>query len=142
MAGYDRALYQSYLSTVPMFARCSPEQLDRIADSGTALSTKQGGDIVREGEPGDDFFVITSGNARVVRHGAEVGHLGAGDYFGELALFDPLPRNATVTATSDVVSVVALSRNSFGKVLDEVPAIRDALLHGMAHRLHELDAKA
>jgi CRP-like cAMP-binding protein len=141
MAGYDRALYQSYLHSVPMFARCSPEQLDRVADSGTALSTKQGGDIVREGEPGDDFFIITSGTAQVLRHGNEVGHLGAGDYFGELSLFDPAPRNATVTATSDV-AVVALSRNNFSKVLDEVPALRDALLHGMAHRIHELDAKA
>jgi CRP-like cAMP-binding protein len=141
MAGYDRALYQSYLHAVPMFARCNPEQLDRIADSGTALSTKQGGDIVREGDPGDDFFLITSGTARVFREGKEVGQLGAGDYFGELALFDPQPRNATVTATSDV-AVVALSRTNFGKVLDEVPALRDALLHGMAHRIHELDARA
>jgi CRP-like cAMP-binding protein len=141
MAGYDRALYQTYLHSVPMFARCSPEQLDRVADSGTALSTKQGGDIVREGDPGDDFYLITSGTAQVLRHGKEVGHLGAGDYFGELSLFDPAPRNATVTATSDV-SVVALSRTNFSKVLDEVPALRDALLHGMAHRIHELDAKA
>ena len=141
MSGYDRALYQTYLHAVPMFARCTPEQLDRIADSGTALSTKQGGDIVREGEPGDDFFVITSGKARVIRKGKEVGELGVGDYFGELALFDPSPRNATVSAASDV-AVVALSRNNFGKVLDEVPAFRDALLHGMAHRLHELDSRA
>ena len=85
MSGYDRALYQTYLHAVPMFARCTPEQLDRIADSGTALSTKQGGDIVREGEPGDDFFVITSGKARVIRKGKEVGELGVGDYFGEFA---------------------------------------------------------
>jgi cAMP-dependent protein kinase regulator len=141
MSGYDRALYQSYLSAVPMFHRCTPEQLDRVADSGTAISTPAGSTIVREGEAGDEFYVITSGRAKVSRSGSDVAQLGVGDYFGELALFDPAPRNATVTADSDV-STVALSRSSFEKVLGEIPAIRDTLLHGMAHRIHELDSRA
>jgi cAMP-dependent protein kinase regulator len=141
MAGYDRSLYQSYLSHVPMFSRCSPQQLDLVADLGTATSAAAGTDIVREGDPGEELFVITSGNARVTRAGKEVAQLGVGDFFGELALFDAAPRNATVIANSDV-SLVSLSRVSFDKALDEIAALRDALLHGMAHRLHELDARA
>jgi CRP-like cAMP-binding protein len=141
MTGYDRSLYQSYLAQVPMFHSCTPEQLDRLADLGTAISAAAGKAIVSEGDRGEELFVITSGTAAVSRGGKEVAQLGAGDFFGELALFDPAPRNATVSAKSDV-SLVTLSRIAFTKVLDEIPAIRDSILHGMAHRLHQLDAKA
>ena len=64
--------------------------------------------------------------------------LGPGEYFGELSLFDPAPRDATVTAIGRL-SLVAMSRVAFMKALDEIPTFRDSLLHGMARRLHELD---
>jgi CRP/FNR family transcriptional regulator, cyclic AMP receptor protein len=74
------------------------------------------------------------------RPSAHVGIV-SGYYFGELALFDPAPRDATVTA--DVpVTVAVLERARFQAALDAVPALRDALLRGMARRLHELDARA
>jgi CRP/FNR family cyclic AMP-dependent transcriptional regulator len=139
LAGYDRSLYQTYLSSIPMFRSCTTEQLDRLAELGTAITTTDA-DIVSEGDRGDEFFVITSGKGRVTRGGREVAELGPGDYFGELSLFDPMPRNATITAVGSM-SLVALSRDAFLRALDEMPPIRDALLHGMAHRIHELDAR-
>jgi CRP-like cAMP-binding protein len=139
--GYDRVLYQTYLSQVPMFASCSTEQLDRIAELGDAVAAPDGTQIVKEGDEGDGFYIVTSGKAVVDRSGREIASLGSGQYFGELALFDPAPRNATVTA-SGMVSLVRLRRDAFKSALDEMPAIRDALLHGMAHRLHQLDAQA
>ena len=139
MAGYDRSLYQTYLSSIPMFRSCTTEQLDRLAELGTAVSATDAA-VVEEGDRGDDFFVITSGTARVTRDGRDVAELGPGDYFGELSLFDPAPRNATVAAVGPM-SLVSLSRDAFIGALDEMPPIRDALLHGMAHRIHELDAR-
>ena len=141
MAGYDRSLYQTFLSQVPMFASCTTEQLDRIAELGDAVAAPDGSQIVVEGGDADAFYVVTSGKAVVDRGGKEVATLGAGDYFGELALFDPMPRNASVTAKG-MVSLVRLSRDDFKRALDETPVMRDALLHGMAHRLHQLDARA
>ncbi len=141
MAGYDRSLYQTFLSQVPMFASCTTEQLDRIAELGDAVAAPDGSQIVTEGGEADAFFVVTSGKAVVDRGGKDVATLVAGDYFGELALFDPMPRNASVTANG-MVSLVRLSRDDFKQALDETPAMRDALLHGMAHRLHQLDARA
>ena len=141
MAGYDRSLYQTFLSQVPMFASCTTEQLDRIAELGDAVAAPDGTHIVKEGDDADAFYVVTSGKALVDRSGREVASLGPGQYFGELALFDPSPRNASVTA-SGMVSLVRLSRDDFTKALDATPALRDALLHGMARRLHELDAHA
>jgi CRP-like cAMP-binding protein len=140
MAGYDRSLYQMYLSQVPMFRSCTPEQLDQLAELGDAITIAEGDDVIREGEPGDAFFVVASGKARVSRGDREIAGLNAGDYFGELALFDPAPRNATVTAVSRV-SLISLSRDAFTQTLEQMPSIRDALLHGMAQRLHELDAR-
>ncbi len=139
MAGYDRSLYQMYLSNIPMFRSCSPDQLDRLAELGDAVSIDDA-PVISEGDQGDNFFVITSGTANVTRGGQAVAELGPGEYFGELSLFDPAPRNATVTAVGPL-SLVALSRESFRSALDEMPQIRDAILHGMAHRIHELDRR-
>jgi CRP/FNR family cyclic AMP-dependent transcriptional regulator len=136
---YDRALYQTYLSNIPMFRSCTTEQLDRVAELGDSVTVADAA-IVTEGDAGDHFFVITSGKGRVTRGGKEVAELGPGDYFGELSLFDPAPRNATIAAVGPV-SLVSLSRDAFARALDETPQIRDALLHGMAHRIHVLDAR-
>lgn len=140
MAGYDESIYRTYLSSVPMFAHCSQQQLDLIASLGEADSYLDGREIVHEGTAGDGFFVVIGGAARVHRGGRDVAELGPGDYFGELSLFDPAPRNATVTA-SETVTCVMLSPDAFRQALDQIPAVRDALLHGMAHRIHELDAR-
>jgi CRP-like cAMP-binding protein len=139
LAGYDRSLYQTYLSSIPMFRSCTSEQLDRLAELGTALNVTDA-DVVSEGDRGDDFFVITSGKGQVTRGGHAVAELGPGDYFGELSLFDPAPRNATVAALGPM-SLVSLSRDSFVQALDDMAQLRDALLHGMAQRIHELDAR-
>ena len=140
MAGYDRSLYQTYLHSIPMFASCSAEQIDHLAQLGDAVTVTDGHAIVREGETGDTFYVVTSGKVRVTRGDREIASIGPGDYFGELALFDPAPRNASITAVGSV-SLVALSRSAFTAALDEMPSLRDAILHGMARRIHELDQR-
>jgi CRP-like cAMP-binding protein len=140
MAGYDQSIYRMYLAEVPMFARCSTAQLDLVATLGEADSYAPGEVIVQEGDDGSGFFVVTGGRAGVRRGDHDVAELGTGDYFGELSLFDPAPRNATVTAT-DTVTCVVLSADAFRRALDEIPTVRDALLHGMARRIHELDQR-
>ena len=138
---YERSLAHSYLAQVPMFRSCTPEQLDHLVEQSTVVDVPHGKEVVIQGEPGGEFYVIMHGTAVVERDGHRVGELKAGDYFGELALFDPAPRNATVSAGDDL-SLVSLTRSDFMRAIDEMPTIRDALLHGMAHRLHELDARA
>jgi CRP-like cAMP-binding protein len=141
MAGYDRSLYTMYLQQVPMLRSCSQEEIDHIAELGIAISTPEGQNIINQGEAGNQFFVITNGTVQVSRDGQPVASLGPGDYFGELALFDSGPRNATVTATSST-TLVSVSRNTFRELLGEVSSLRDALLSGMAKRLHELEGRA
>ena len=128
------------LSDIPIFGSCTAEQLERLAALGIARTVHDSEDVVHEGDKGGTFFVITSGRARVSRDGDDVDTLGPGDYFGELSLFDPAPRDATVTAVGDL-SLISLSRAAFMQALDEIPMFRDSLLHGMARRLHELDRR-
>jgi len=141
MAEYDRSVYAEFLREVPMLRACSEEEIDHIADLGVLIEPSAGQDIVRQGQAGNQFFVITSGSVSVSRNGEVVASLGPGDYFGELALFDPAQRNATVTATSEA-TLVSVSRGTFRELLGEVSSLRDALLAGMARRLHELEGRA
>lgn len=137
---YDEDVFQLYLGQVPMFQSCSEEELSAVAYLATPKAVEAGTAIVREGDTGNDFFVLMMGTATVTRHGHEVGRLEPGNFFGELALFDPAPRNATITADVPVTMAV-MERDRFRAVLDSVPALRDALLMGMARRLHEVDAR-
>jgi CRP-like cAMP-binding protein len=141
MAGYDEAVYRTYLSQVPMFASCTSAQIDEIIDLADPRTVNPDTVLVREGETGDEFFVLGSGEAAVSRGGTEVARIGPGEFFGELALFDDAPRNATVTSTTGT-TLVAIGRTQFQKLLGDLPGFREAVLKGMAHRLHQLDAKA
>lgn len=142
MAGYDEAIYRTYLAQVPMFKACTDAQIEELSELADGVAVDPDQVLVREGETGDEFFVLGSGEAVVTRGGKEVAHLEPGDFFGELALFgDDAPRNATVTSTTGV-TLVGLNRAAFQKLLGDAPGFRDAVLRGMAHRLHELDAKA
>jgi CRP-like cAMP-binding protein len=138
-SGYSRAIYLMHLANVPMFSACSTSELERVADLARPRQVKAGEELVRQGDPGHEFFVLSAGTAIATRDGEEVAKLGEGSYFGELALLDPAPRNATVTAATPA-TVVTLTRDAFVELLGEIPSIRDALLLGMARRLHEMDS--
>jgi CRP-like cAMP-binding protein len=140
MPGYDRSAYVVYLSRVPMFSRCSSAQLEDLASNSTERSVDAGAKIIGEGDAGEEFYVIADGAAEVIRGGNAVAKLGPGDYFGELALLDPAPRDATVTATAPS-NLLVLSRDVFTQALDELPALRTAVLTGMARRIHDFDAR-
>jgi CRP-like cAMP-binding protein len=125
---------------VPIFSACTPDQLMHVAAATTIRAVATGDDVITEGElTAREFFVILNGEARVTRGDRAVGALGPGDFFGELALFDPAPRNATVTATTEL-QLAVLTQSAFRDALAEEP-IRDRVLTGMARRLHDLDAR-
>ena len=67
--------------------------------------------------------------------------LGPGQYFGEMALLDRLPRSATVTSETDM-DLLVLGQRQFNGILDAVPALSRKMLAAMATRLREADEKA
>src|SRR4029079_14598259 len=100
-----------------------------------------GATIVSQGQADDAFFVVLDGLATVRRNGRKVGELGPGDYFGELALLDPGPRNADVVAT-EPITVARLLVGPFRSVINTVPALNERLLAGLARRVRDADRRA
>jgi len=112
-----------------------------VARRAEDVRVPAGKTLVEEGETGHEFFVILDGTARVTRQGRKIANLGPGAAFGELALLEKAPRNATVVADSDM-ELVVLGQREFAGLIDEVPGFARKLLAGMAHRLREADARS
>jgi CRP/FNR family transcriptional regulator, cyclic AMP receptor protein len=90
------------LQRVPLFSDLDRKELERIAASMKERTFDAGDTVTSEGSSGVGFFVIESGNAVVTIGGEERRRLGAGDYFGEVALLNESARTATITAESDL----------------------------------------
>jgi CRP-like cAMP-binding protein len=131
--------YLEHLARVPMFSACSKKELEQVARMSEELDVPAGEVLIKEGTPGRDFFVIVDGKATVTRKGKDVATLGPADFFGELALLDRAPRNATVTAAGPL-RVFVLTQQSFHSLLSTIPSLSNKVMVGMARRLHELDA--
>src|SRR5437764_634882 len=101
-----RDSYVARLGDVPMFQACSKHELITICQRAEHTTFEAGRTLIQQGERGREVFVLIDGKVSVTRDGFEVAQLGPGDYFGELAVLDPGPRDATVTATSDGESLV------------------------------------
>ncbi len=99
----------------------------------------EGGILFREGQFGKEIFLILSGTVEVTQKGRPVNRLGPGDFFGELAALDQGPRNATVSALSDL-ELLIIGQREFNAMLD-MPGFRDALLKRLARRLQTADAQ-
>ena len=100
------------LSSVPLFTPLPITTLERLASRLRPVRVPAGTEVVRQGDPGDLFYVIAAGEADVIHDGARVATLGLGQYFGEIALLRDVPRVATVVARTDL-DVYALERDVF-----------------------------
>lgn len=127
------------LAGVPLFSACSKKDLQALAKRAEERVARAGDVLVRQGAAGDSFYVIVSGEADVDRHGTVIATIGPGAFFGDLALLDRAPRNATVTAKTDM-DLIVLGQREFSAMLDESSAFARTLLVGLAHRLREMDA--
>ena len=72
--------------------------VEHLASELQSATYEPGDVIIREGEPGERFYIIASGQARATKDGKQLSEMGAGDSFGEIALLRRIPRTATVTA--------------------------------------------
>jgi CRP/FNR family cyclic AMP-dependent transcriptional regulator len=135
----DRKL--EHLANVRMFSALNRKELSLVARATDVVTVKSGSEVVKEGTPGHEFFLILDGEAVVKRGGRKIATLGPGNYFGELALLDRGPRSATIVAGSDL-ELAVLGQREFMAVLDQVPALSHKLLVSMATRLREADTKA
>jgi CRP/FNR family cyclic AMP-dependent transcriptional regulator len=122
---FKRSRASDRLHDVPLFADSTPEELARIDSSLTAVGLEAGQVVVREGHYGAELVIVVDGEVTVTRHSPageqEVAVLGAGDFFGEIALLEGTARTATVTALTPAQVYVANPREF--AVLMSVPSV-------------------
>lgn len=115
-----------------IFAALSEEDIQRVAPLVGETHYREGATIVRQGEPGDTFYIVDSGQVIVLRQmepGAPqtvLNYLGPGQHFGEMALLTGRPRNATVQATLDT-HLLYLRKADFDRLLSKHPYLREML---------------
>ena len=129
------------VSAVPLFSPLPATTLERLAHRLEPLDVGAGACVLEEGDAGDRFYLIASGEVDVLREGSRVSTLGAGDYFGEIALLHDVPRTATCTARSDA-QIYSLGRDVFVAAVSgdvRTSAEADTVVN---RRLNELDAHA
>ncbi len=113
------------LRGVPLLAVLPPRVVDRLARDASVTPVVGGATIIRQGEPGERFYVIASGTVEILMDGLPVRRLGPGDWFGELALLRDTPRTATVVALDDV-DLRSIEREHFLAVVAGVPRAVEA----------------
>jgi MFS family permease len=100
------------LRSLPLFSPLGAPALEGLARELAELRVPAGTAVVREGEPGDRFYVVAEGDLDVSAQGRELRTIGRGEGFGEIALLENVPRTATVTARTDT-RLYALNKPSF-----------------------------
>jgi CRP-like cAMP-binding protein len=122
------------LRSIPLFSELSDDSLEAVAEIAAEVSVPAGDVLIRPYDPGLGMYVIEDGEVVVELDDREV-RLGAGEFFGELALLIPEGiRVARVRAVTDVRCLV-IGRDDFSGLLDTEPAISVAMLPVLARRL-------
>ena len=133
--------FTDILGRVPLFAGLPRRELERVAQNMAERSFAAGETIVSEGESGVGFFVIEEGTATVTVGGQTVNTLGAGDYFGEIALIDRGPRSATVSASTDL-RCRGMTAWEFRPMVQENSEMAWPLLEALVKRLRATESAA
>jgi len=130
------------LSHVPLFKSLEPSELERLARATEAVAFRPGETIVEIGDPGKSLFVIVEGQVQVLYPARssdfELARLGAGDFFGEMALLNDKPRSATVRAMT-AVQTVKLEKEAFRNIILEAPAVGLKVLEILSFRIRTAD---
>jgi len=122
------------LKRVPLFGGLSKRGLREIARIADETNLAEGRELIREGEPGRQFFILLDGKAEVRRKGRRINVLGAGDFFGEIALVTERPTTAAVTLVEPSRALV-ISRPAFRRLLLAEPAVQLQVLEALAERV-------
>ena len=122
------------LGHAPLFEGLSKNDLAQLAKMSEDLEVEPGKILCEEGKPGKEFFVIVDGEVEITKGGSSFGDRGPGDFFGEIALLEDVPRTATVTAKTPLRFFV-LTRQNFLKLLDDKPEVERQVLRALAKRV-------
>lgn len=122
------------LKRAPLFEGLSRKELGELARLTEDVDVAAGKVLCREGASGQEFFVIMEGEVEVTRRGKSIGTFGSGEFVGEIALIEDVPRTATVTAKTPLRFFV-MTRQAFLRLLDANPRVERKVLRALAKRI-------
>lgn len=129
------------LGSVPLFEGLSKRQLKQIAALATLEHYMEGATIVREGDAGDSFFIVLSGQAKVLVKNRKVNRILPGDHFGEISLLDGEPRSASVVSETPMIAAT-IGRKGFERLVQSDTDLSLAMLQTLARRLRTVRKEA
>jgi CRP-like cAMP-binding protein len=110
----------AHLASIPIFSELVDADRELVARWADEIDVPAGKEIVTQGEPGYEFFVVEAGTATVLRDGEPIASLSAGDFFGEIALLETGRRNASVVAASPM-RLMVMTREDFQRMTRGMP---------------------
>ncbi len=135
----DRILF---LRQVPLFGNLAPEDLQQIAEVATERVFSPNDYLCREGEIGDELFVIVDGQVRVTKGSngqvRTLRTLQTGEHIGELAILREQPRSASVAADGGSVRALQIRGDALKAILRDRPEVAMAMLASLAQRMSTL----
>jgi CRP-like cAMP-binding protein len=127
------------LRSIPLFADCKADELAEVAAIADEIDLPAGKQVATEHAEGREFVVVIDGHAKVDRGGEVVARIGAGEWFGEVALVTGQPRNASVVATTPLHALI-IEGHRFTQLLDHVPSIREKVQRMLSEHQPHTDA--
>jgi protein phosphatase len=124
------------LSRVPLFSRCTRRELAFIAREGDEVSVRAGKTLIRQGRPGDTFYIQLEGESEVVIDGKRRRVMKPGDFFGEISMIDRGVGTATVTTLTDG-RLFVMSHSQFRDAIKASDQLMVKVLLAMGARLRE-----
>jgi CRP/FNR family cyclic AMP-dependent transcriptional regulator len=125
------------LKRAPLFEGLSKKELTLLARVSEDMELEAGTVLCREGDLGHEFFVIVEGETEITKKGRKLANRSGGDFVGEIALLEEVPRTATVKAKTPLRVFVLTSRD-FRHLLEESPQVERKVLRALAKRVAEL----
>ncbi|HVU60264.1 MAG TPA: Crp/Fnr family transcriptional regulator [Mycobacteriales bacterium] len=130
---------EGVLGSVPLFAALDADSAAALEKMLTTRSVGKGHIVFSEGDDGDRLFIVLDGKVKITRASMDgrenlIAVLGTAEMFGELSLFDPGPRTASVSAVTDA-TLASLDHDDLRPLLLERPGVAVELLQALAQRL-------
>ena len=126
------------LRTIPLFAKIEPSKLKLLAFTSQRLTFKPGDSLFHQGDVGDALYIIVEGDAEVLVDAPggpmTVATMGKNDFVGDIAVLCDVPRTATVTAKSELITM-RISKELFFQLVCQFPQIAIEIMRVLAHRL-------
>lgn len=133
-----------FLRRVPIFGALNQDSLQRVAAIMSEKIYSRKSIVFHEGDHGDTLYIIKNGRikiAKVAMDGREktLTILQGGDFFGEMAIFDNLPRSATAEALDNDVHLFAISKGDFERLINENPSIALRIMKDLTRRIRQIN---